>query len=187
MSVKSFVLPQDLGWSRRLLLVVGVFALIGLFIWLIRLPVATSIKSQSIIQVLGDATRAVVTLQLGANSLELDGASPNVNLIEGRVETLSGIESLEQKAIVQGSQIFYSIKAKRPNAVREQRKWSEWSLHLNPRVPLELSVSGGFGDSELNLRNLNLASLRLVPEFARYAVMLPEQGKSRVILIGGTS
>jgi hypothetical protein len=185
MSVKSFSPAQDYRWLAMLLLAIIGFVIVGLGIWYSQLPIAKSRNVETISQAIGTANHATVMLKLGATRLELDGAAFGLNLIEGQVETLDGIETLKKQSQVADNKILYSIEAKRPAAIKEQAKWSVWYLHLSPRIPLELTVTGGIADSELNLRLLNLTTLNLNPEFANYAVSLPQQGSSRVTMKGG--
>jgi hypothetical protein len=167
------------------LVIVTIFVVIVGLIGYLRMPVGSSIIRENINQPLGTATQARVELQLGATRMELDGAAKRGKLIDAWVETLAGIERLEQRAQPQGSVLTYQLTAHRPAAVREPAQWPVWSLHLNPTVPLELSVSGGMPASELNLRNLKISELKLSSEFARYTVTLPAYGRVHVRLIGG--
>jgi hypothetical protein len=176
---------NSLIWFFAVLVIVTVFVVIVGLIGYLRMPVGSNLIRENINQPLGPATQARVELQLGATRLELDGAAKRGNLIDGRAETLAGIERLEHRAQPQGSVLTYQLTAYRPAAVREPAQWPVWSLHLNPTVPLELSVSGGMPASDLNLRDLKISELRLSSEFARYTVTLPAYGRVHVRLIGG--
>ena len=170
-------------------LLIGFFVILAAagIVWYARLPVGTNIQREVIKQPLGQATRASIELQLGATRLELDATSHRENLIDGEVEILSGLEQLKQQAIPQGQGLSYLLRAQRPAAVREPARWPTWDLHLNPSVPLNLSVSGGLGASQLNVRQLKLEHLTLSSEAARYSVTLPEHGQVQVSLRGGSS
>lgn len=166
-----------------LLIVAGVAALAS---WYSRLPVATGLTNDTINEPLVGAARAVVELDLGAGRLQLEAGTSD-QMLSGRVQTLTGVETFERTARAQDGAMVYRLVSDAPRAVREPVRWPEWTLSVNPKVPTELIVRGGMGASNLDLSGLNLTNVVLEPETARYTVIFPNRGDVDATVEGGAS
>jgi hypothetical protein len=170
-----------LFWS---LIVIGFFIILAV-LWYGRLPVGKVIVGEVIHQPIAGAARAVIELQVGADHLYLNSTQGD-NLIEGSVETLKGIETLET-SVTPGSTISYSITATRPLAVREPTRWPEWRLNLTNTIPIDLTVRGGMCESKLDLSNLNIDNFNLTTDAGKYTVTFPRTGSVHAEVVGGLS
>lgn len=174
----------------RLVLLYWTVIVIGFFIiltvlWYSPLPVGKIIVGEVIHQPIAAATRAVVELQVGADHLYIRDTQGS-NLIEGSVETLEGIERLET-SVTSGPTTTYTIVTTRPFAVREPSRWPEWRLKLTNKVPIDLTIRGGMGESKLDLSNLNLHNFNLTTDAGKYTVTFPRTGDVKAEVIGGIS
>jgi hypothetical protein len=152
--------------------------------WYVRIPLSTSLTNDTIREALVGAERAIIELDLGVGRLQLGAGSPD-QMIEGHIQTLAGIETFERTATAQDNAMTYTFISSAPSAVREPLRWPQWNLSLNPNVPLELSIRGGMGDSNLDLSKLNLRNFSLDSASGRYNVILPEHGHINVVIKGG--
>lgn len=61
-----------------------------------------------------------------------------------------------------------------------------WEIGLNPDVPLELSINGGVGESDLDLRDLNLTALNLSGGVGEMKLTLPATGARYEVRLNGS-
>lgn len=178
--------------QKRMSVIIYVLAImaIGLMIlalwWYLRLPVDQSLSSDTILEPLVGAQRARVELNVGAGRLHLQAGTTG-QMLEGRVQTLTGIEKLERTATSQGNTMVYRLDAHAPLAIREPARWPQWNLNINPDIPLSLNIQGGMGESNLDLSKLNLEIFNLWSDAGKYTVTFPESGHVRAYVTGGLS
>ena len=178
--------------QKRISIIVYVLSVmaVGLMVlalwWYLRLPVGQSLSNDTILEPLVGAERAVVELNVGAGRLRLQAGSTE-QMLEGRAQTLAGIENLERTATAQGNTMVYHLDAHAPLAIREPTRWPQWNLNINPDIPLTLNIQGGMGESNLDLRKLNFEIFNLWPDTGKYTVTFPESGDVRAYVTGGLS
>jgi N-terminal domain of toast_rack, DUF2154 len=161
--------------------------LISLIMWYVRLPVGQGLTNDTILEPLVGAERAVVELNVGAGRLKVQAGTVE-QMLEGRVQTLTGIEKLERTATTaQGNAMVYRLDAHAPLAVREPARWPQWNLNINPDIPLELTIRGGMGESNLDLSKLNLDSFNLTTDAGKYTVTFPRTGDVKAKVTSGLS
>lgn len=176
-------LGLDLLWRQRrllglpfTLLALAVIALLSLW------PGAGRGSLQTFTEAIGVAQSAVVNLSLGSAPTELRALETTDTLIKARLRDRGQI-----RFDVSGNEtkrVSLSRRSRPTFGLDPQRRWD---IGLSPVLPLELTVNGGSGSSELDLRALNLRSLRLEPGSGSSRVTLPaEHGRSEVSLDGGS-
>lgn len=174
---------------NSILIMASVLLLTGLLLllwWYIQLPVGRSLTNDTIIEPLQNAERAIIELDVGAGSLHLQAGSKE-QMIEGQVQTLAGIESLERTSTAENGAMVYNLFANAPNAIKEPAQWPAWNLDINPDVPLELNICGGMGASTVDLSQLSVTQFMFKASSGRSSISLPEQGKLNADIQGGSS
>jgi hypothetical protein len=171
-----------LFWS---VVVIGFFVILAV-LWYGRLPLAQSLTHDTINEALVGAERAVIELDVGAGRLQL-GAGSVEQMMSGQVQTLTGIETLERTANQQGGAMVYRLISHAPKAIREPARWPQWTLNVNPEIPLELTIRGGMGESKLDLSSLTIDTFNLTTDAGKYTVTFPRTGNVRAEVTGGLS
>ena len=180
--------PEAAPRMRFALLLIGLLVMVvTALVWGgLRLPVGSSLQVDTINETLVGAEKAVLELDVGAGRLQLSAGASD-QMLSGRIETLQGVETLTRTARPENGAMVYRLLSDAPDAVREPERWPEWTLQVNPDVPLELSVRGGTGPSELNLSELNVTNVVLEATNSRPTVIFPEKGHVNAVVEGGTS
>lgn len=175
----DLVIGRRSWWAAALGAVLGL-ALLGGTLWLsgVRLGGGQPPASASIRQPLEDVQAARVTISPGAAALRLSAISEPGVLIAGSIPADREDSVREQHTEVDnvavyelrdsGGQFF-------SNPAREG-DWS-WDLRLARAVPLELNVSLGAGDADLDLTGLEIGFLQLDMGLGSASVRLPETGR----------
>jgi hypothetical protein len=169
-----------------LVLAIITAGLIALATWYAPLPVVQRLSYDTIVEPLVGAERAVIELDVGAGHLHLQAGSSE-QMLEGRVQTLTGTENLERTTTPQGNAMVYRLDAHAPLASGEPARWPEWNLNVNPDIPLELNIRGGRGESVLDLSRLNVSTFKLTTGAGSYTVTFPRIGNVKAEVIGGLS
>ena len=108
---------------------------------------------------LGAAKSVQTELKMGAGDLKISGGSASLmnatfqyNVPEWKPEVTYAVEGTEGRLeILQPGETHTNLGGVHYS----------WDLHLNNKVPMELNVEMGAGNSELNLSGLSLTSLHL--------------------------
>lgn len=140
--------------------------------------------AQTVRYPLGSAHSAALTLSPGTARLVLAGQASGENLLEGSVQNLD-LERRDEQAQMRGNTAVYSLVSQRPPALREARRWPQWSLKLSPQVPLTLSVKNPISSSEINLRGLKVVRLEVDAQTGRLSLTLPDSGVVSAKVTGG--
>jgi len=134
-----------------------------------------ALVSEEVYQPLNDLTSAQVKLTLGAGNVTLDALPGGKALLAGKVQYPAG-SPVRQSFEVRGGRGLISLKA------GEEAEWfstwlggqrMEWDLGLTPSIPLELEVQAGVGETELDLRELQVRSFTLDAGVGRVSVTFP--------------
>jgi hypothetical protein len=171
--VVLIVIGMELLVGRRLpwasaLIALGAVAVVGLLMvfapaW--GLAPNLELRSERFSAPLGAATAANVNLHTPVGRTQVRALSDSASLLEGDLTHLGAID-------------FSNTGGSHPTITLRQREagwtsWTDWAsigdttrrllwdIGLSPAVPLDLSVNGGVGEMELDLRGLQLSALRV--------------------------
>jgi hypothetical protein len=143
-------------------------------------------------QPLEGARAARLEVEFGAGALRVDGAAPSGLLASGglngagpgrlrteyRVRDGVGLFSVEAAGAAEGRFPFWH---------RMDDSAGQLTVSVSPDVPLELVVEAGAADAVLDLRELQISSLRYETGASRSTVVLPARGITRADIRGGAS
>ncbi len=170
-----------------LLAALMVLAVLAGAVFLFRSPGRTAGTTETVSQALGGAERGEVTIDFGVGRLTVDAGAAGDMLVEGRV-TLAAGQRLISEGRVAGGVAYYRIGSEDSGAAwlggaaGERR---EWALHLNPTVPLALTLRSGVGETRLDLSGLQVTDLEIHSGVGQVVVLLPGQGRVRVSVDAG--
>jgi hypothetical protein len=172
----------DRRYSTPLLIIIGALLLYALFQ---AFGPGRNAPVSEIAPEAGAARSARIHLQLGLADLRLDAAGSARLLIEGDVDAGRG-ETITENHSLRGGVADYRLTSRRigpgwlwPNPA------SRWNLHLNPRLPTELSIDGGVGRLDLDLAAATLTGLDLDLGVGGTTVRLPGSGPLQVRISAG--
>lgn len=164
------------GRYRLVIIVVTVLLGVLFYTGAVRFPGMQPGQTHQIEQTLNNASRAVVHLQPSVGELTIEVA-PLTNLMEGTIKTGNG-EQLIQDFRVSNDRAFFNLESKQQGTtVNSMGRDRVWNLTLTNRVPLELRIDSGVGETHLNLRTLQLEKLELHAGVGELSVTLPENGR----------
>ena len=147
-------------------------------------PRGEAVTDERISQSLQGAKQADVVIEFGAGGLRL-GPLAGEGLIEGTLALGRG-EQVEQDFSVEGDTAHYRLRTRDTSVF-----WFDnpgevvWDLRVSRTVPLELDVSTGVGESNLNLEGLRLTDLRVRIGVGKTTIRLPAEGQFPVEIDGG--
>ena len=139
----------------------------------------------------GEANSARVVLDLARYGTTVDGLADARTLIEAELDTLGSIEfeasGTIEKAIRLRERSEPGISVTFPDFLGELASDASWQIHLNPDVPLDLTVDVASGSAALNLENLTLTRLVIDGGSGSTAVTLPAGNSGYDALFDGGS
>jgi predicted membrane protein len=180
----DLIVGKGRRWLSGLLLVVLILGLAGLTLALQAHP--PGLHSESLSLDARGASRARVELSPRVARLHLGAAPAGEPLLQGTVrlgtrERLKRVEKREgELAVVRLEQrrrgwIGHLVSSEEPS----------WDLRLSPSLPIDLEVATGIGETELDLRELQLRSLWIDTGIGVTEVSLPARGRLRAEIQGG--
>lgn len=149
------------------------------------------VKTDTIVEPLGEASEAAILLNLSLGEATITALEPgSPNLFEAELRYIGEIEydctggvspslRLRQKdqGVAEGvKRVFGSV------ANREDLRWD---VRISPDVPLRLKVKGGVGRANLNLEGLQLLSLEVEGGVGEPRIKLPATAHSYDVEIEG--
>jgi len=164
-------------------MVIGVFLLAGLFA---ACDEPRDIMTDSQTVAAGDAKTAEVELQMGAGELRLSGAAQDA-LLEATFRYNRPRLRPEVDYRVSGTTGVLRVGHRRHRGFSFGRVHNEWDLRLSKSYPVDLKVNLGAGQSELDLRGLDLEGLDIDMGVGEMKVDLrgPHTRNLRVKIDGG--
>lgn len=163
----------------------------ALWVGLTRTDQATTYRTETISQALGDVKNAKIEINFGVGSL-LINALPEAtgNLIEGSLALAPG-ETVTPSFRKSGDTAIYELKSRgtwntpffSPSTVWPADK--SWQLSLSRDVPLRLQIRPGVGRSVLDLSDLTVTELDVDGNVGQVNLTLPRRGRSQITLDGG--
>jgi len=144
--------------------------------------------SEEIEQPLGRAESARIKIDSSVGELLVDSLSNDDNLIEGTIYSVEQ-ETIYQDYEMDGDEISYYLSSNwEPSGLTSFSGFDEpklsWDLSLTEEIPLDLNISLGVGESDLDLSNLQITDLSLSIGVGQTRVELPE-GEYEAYVEGG--
>jgi hypothetical protein len=135
------------------------------------------VLTEEIEQPLGSAESAEVRIDSSVGSLTIGTLSNNDNLIEGSIYSVDQ-EIIYQEYEIDGDVIEYYLGSEwEPSRVTSFSGFDDerlsWDLSLTDEIPLDLSISLGVGESELDLSELQVTDLDLSIGVGQTEIKLP--------------
>jgi hypothetical protein len=119
--------------------------------------------TETLAQGLQDAERGLITLRLGAGTIQVGTLADSSNLVEGRIEYAEQSKRVEEHLTVRSGQAEYDL-----SSPQENFRWTSgaktnetWHLQFTPRVPLEMRIDLGAGSVQADLSGLKITRLNL--------------------------
>ena len=152
------------------------------------LPEGKPVISEDIKQPLGKAKSAEIKIDSSVGQLFVDSLSNDENLIEGTIYSVEH-ETIYQNYEIDGNEIFYRLSSDwEPSGLTsfsglDDQKLS-WDISLSKEIPLDLNISLGVGESDLDLSDLQITELDLGIGVGQTSVKLPN-GEYDAYIEGG--
>jgi hypothetical protein len=124
-----------------------------------------------------DAKEAEVRLSPGIAQLVINATSSDESLVNGTVYSPPGLQartSLERA----GDRAIFSVSQRDTSGIHIGSFQAQpWDLQLTPKIPLRLTIDGGVGRSDLDLRELQVTYLSVKTGVGETQITLPASGK----------
>ncbi|HWQ45705.1 MAG TPA: hypothetical protein VN376_02495 [Longilinea sp.] len=166
------LLGNNLGWfgQTNVWILIGPAFLILLGIWLLAGPYLfknIKVETETVSIPVGDARELSIKIEHGAGKLTVDSGNDPSSLVSGTLvggaEKTIKYEGGLTKVKFEGHS-FFMFPGSSP---------LDWTLHVNPNLPLRLSLEGGASDNTLHLRDLKVTSLKIETGASSTNVELP--------------
>ncbi|MCP4539305.1 MAG: hypothetical protein GY832_19385 [Chloroflexi bacterium] len=167
-------------WGALLSLVLTV-ALIAGALWLYGTGIVAGPDSgaEEISQSLNEATEAQVSIGPAVGSLYIDALPESSKLVAGTIRPIHN-ERVQRDFEVQGDTAFFTLDSEGefvgPFFGGPSDEW-RWDLGLSSDVPLELDISLGAGQADLDLTGLTLNNLDVDMGVGEITIILPDEGR----------
>lgn len=173
---------KRLGGLIAGLVVAGVFILVVLVMHTHRAPLVT----EAISQPLEGARQARVILDAGVAQLNLSATHSPDKLIEGTLR-VSKRAKLKVTYERQGDLGKFKLKQRSRGLgfLSFGKRNPKWDLKLTKEIPVVLEVDTGVGQSDLDLRGMQITSLDVDTGVGQTTVTLPATGNFKADLDGG--
>jgi hypothetical protein len=145
-------------------------------------------RTETISQDLQGSNQGSVDIRFGAGNLNVDALTEGgLQLIQGSLD-LSRNEQLNKSFSANNGVARYVLESRGslnvgPEVLGGSNK--KWDLNLNRDIPLDLRISTGAGQSNLDLTGLNLRRFDLNGGVGQVTVKLPAHGQYPVSIDGG--
>lgn len=121
------------------------------------------LKTERYSEPVGGAASARVDLDLGRYRTTVDGLAGSRTLIDAELDTLDSVEfkvsGTNEKSISLRDKSESGFRFNFPDLLNDLVSDASWEIHLNPDIPMALSVDMASGSAALNLGDLSLTSL----------------------------
>jgi len=128
---------------------------------------------------LDGADRAQVVLAPAVGSLHVEALRESNRLVAGVIQPVRG-ERVTRDFALEGETAVLTLRSEGnfvgPFFGAPADKWG-WDLGLAPDVPLDLEISLGAGQSDIDLTDLTLSDLEVSAGIGQTTVVLPDQGR----------
>ncbi|MGB8252772.1 MAG: DUF5668 domain-containing protein [Anaerolineaceae bacterium] len=182
-------------WISALLGLVVIGGLIAVLIYAPSLGFArpAELTTERLVEPIGGATAAIVDLRLSLEPATVTALSGSQNLIEADLKhygkaflTVSGET---QKKVVLGKESTTSGNNwfTWPSFSTGWNNDLYWNIGLTAQIPLDLSVDGSLGSSELDLNGLKLSDMNVNVSMGSMEIILPESAEAYEVDINGSA
>ncbi|MGA9349038.1 MAG: DUF5668 domain-containing protein [Anaerolineae bacterium] len=173
-------------WGSLLALVLTVAILAGV-LWLLGPGIGTErvVAGEEVRQALGEASQAKVVIEPGVGSLHIEALPESANLVEGVIRVGRG-QMVRRDFAVAGKTATFTLRSG-GETIGPFFWWGDqrnWELGLAPEVPLELEVSLGVGQADIDLTGLMVSNLKVSMGVGQTRVTLPDQGRFQARIEG---
>jgi hypothetical protein len=173
-------------WGSLLALMLILAVLAGA-LWLFGAGIGTGQVSaaEEIRQALDGATQAEVVIAPGVGTLHIEALSELTNLVEGAIHLSRGERATPEFA-VEGETATFTLRSE-GTFIPFVGGWGAqrgWDLGLNPDVPLQLEISLGVGQSDIDLTGLTVSNLAVSMGVGQTTVTLPDDGRFQAKIEG---
>jgi len=174
-------------WGSLLALVL-IVALLTAALWLFGTGIGTGrvVAVEEIRQALDGATQAEVVIAPAVGTLQVEALPESANLVEGAIH-LGSSERATPDFTVEGKTATFTLRSEGVAFGPFVGSWGEqrgWDLRLNPDVPLQLEVSLGVGESNVDLTSLTVSDLEVSMGVGQTTVILPDEGRFQAKIDG---
>jgi hypothetical protein len=173
------------SWIASLIGLVVILALLAGALWLygVRVDRGQALPGETVSQALDGALQASVRLEPAAGSLHVDALPGPGDLVNGTVSTRSGRVSHDFS--MEGDRANYALRSRGTTIITaaDSRPYT-WDLGLTDAVPLDLRVSMGAGQADLDLTGLQISSLNVSVAVGQANVVLPAEGRYDAVVEG---
>ena len=142
-----------------------------------------TITSEQIEQGLQGSSRATINISSSVSEMRVTGLNDADTLIAGKVNLIAGEKAAKQFK-QNGDTATYELRSEWPgNKIPQQNHL--WDLALNTRVPLNLTVRSGIGQTTLDLQAMQLERLNVTTDLGSLEVTLSKRGRYAATLETG--
>lgn len=132
------------------------------------------------------AEQASIEVEVGAGRLRVTGGAAEGQAVTGQVGLSRG-----QRLIAEGAQKDGVTRVR----IAAEGRWFRlgvnpnrvppWQLRVTDAVPVQLRLSSGVGEAEMDLRGLSVDEARVDVGLGRSVIVLPDRGRPRIRIDGG--
>ncbi len=176
----DIIIGRRSAWGSLLALALMLVVLAGAF-WLFGASTGTerARSGEELWQALDGATEAEVVIAHNFGTLYVESLLESANLIEGTIHSSRG-EGITRDFDTRGEKATFILQSEGVSVGPFSGGWGgrrTWDLGLNPDIPLELEISLGVGQSDVDLRDLTVSELDIDMGIGQTTVTLPEEGR----------
>jgi len=167
-------------WGSLLALVLTLAVLAGA-LWLFGAGIGTGrvVAAEEIRQALNGATQAEVIIAPAVGTLHVDALRESASLVEGVIHLGRG-ERVTRDFAIEDEKASLALRSEGTTFSPFVGWWGDergWDLGLTPGVPLQLEISLGAGQSDVDLTGLMVSNLDVSMGVGQTRVILPDEGR----------
>ncbi len=187
----EILLGRRASWGALLAVVLVFLIAAGVFFvrWLTTgadwLTGESTLREQNVVWEMDGAERAEIRLEAGVGRLDVDALEDSPDLLHAQIEVPDRAGLEEEFSIRDGL-------ARGTLRVRHTFRFfgfgfrgGDWKVYLSPRIPLQLRLDAGVGESYLDLSELQVERLDLNMGVGDVTVVMPAEGQVRATVDGG--
>ncbi len=107
----------------------------------------------------GGATSATVSVRMGAGELRLSGGAPSLMEAEFTTNLKRWVPEIEYRVVGERGRLM--VRQRKGHSFFIGHRRNDWDIRLAKSLPIDLELKLGAGESRLDLRDVDLASLEV--------------------------